>query len=376
VPLAFLRTLVHEAGHAFNLFHPKHDIHMNPVGTTIMDQTGDVLGFATQQNPFPCTATMAFDDHCRTSLIHSPDPQVKPGWKEFGWGHSATFAGVADPADALGLRGSDPTVEGLDLRVEMPRDAHRGEFVVATVTLKNTGDVARTVTSRLNLAEGDLWFSVVEPSGRTREVRDVVLACGERRYVELEPGAEISGQVQLLYTAGGFTFDQAGTYTVVAELDPGDEPGTLVQSAPAQLVMRPPATEEERRLERLATQDSVGLAFALGDPSADLDAEAPLTTLVEEFADTDTGVAAALALVNARERMGEESAAPADEVTQRVLAEAMERTDAATVAKLAAAVASPIEPEVPAIDHVRDLIAQRDAPDAEAAQRILEDHLA
>ena len=27
VPAAFLRTLVHEAGHAFNLFHPKHDVH-------------------------------------------------------------------------------------------------------------------------------------------------------------------------------------------------------------------------------------------------------------------------------------------------------------------------------------------------------------
>ena len=27
VPSAFLRTLVHEAGHALNLFHPKHDVH-------------------------------------------------------------------------------------------------------------------------------------------------------------------------------------------------------------------------------------------------------------------------------------------------------------------------------------------------------------
>jgi pimeloyl-ACP methyl ester carboxylesterase len=40
VPSAFLRTLVHEAGHAFNLFHPKHDVHTVPIGTTIMNQTG------------------------------------------------------------------------------------------------------------------------------------------------------------------------------------------------------------------------------------------------------------------------------------------------------------------------------------------------
>jgi hypothetical protein len=380
VPLAFLRTLIHEAGHAFNLFHPKHDIHLNPVDTTIMNQTGDVLGFSTQQNPYPCTATMAFDEHCRTSLIHSPDPQVKPGWKEFGWGHSATFTGVADPADAFGLRGSDPAVEGLDLRVDLPADARRGEFVVATVTLTNTDEVPRTVTSRLNLAEGDLWFSVVEPGGRSVEVRDVVLACGERRFVELEPGAEITGQIQLLYTSGGFTFDQAGTYTLRAELDPGETPGTLLQSAPAQLVVRPAATDEELRLERLTTQDSVGLAFALGDPSADLAAEEPLTTLVEDFAQTDTGVAAALTLVNGRERKGDESAAPAADVTTDVLSEALARHDAATVARLAAAVASPIEPEVPAIAQVRDLIAARkaddsgDSDDTALAEKILEDH--
>jgi hypothetical protein len=380
VPLAFLRTLVHEAGHAFNLFHPKHDIHLNPVGTAIMDQTGDVLSFATAQNPYPCTATMAFDDHCGTSLIHSPDPQVKPGWKEFGWGHSATFAGVADPADAFGLRGGDPAVEGLDLRVDVPGDAHRGEFIVATVTLTNTDSITRTVTSRLNLAEGDLWFSVVDPGGRNLEVRDVVLACGERRFVELEPGAEITGQIQLLYTSAGFTFDQAGSYTLRAELDTGEEPGTLLQSAPVQLVMRPAATDEELRLERLATQDSVGLAFALGDPSADPAAEEPLTTLVEDFAETDTGVAAALTLVNARERKGNESAAPAADVTTQVLTDALERSDPASVARLAAAVASPIEPDVPAIEEVRDLIAQRsDATgdeEAEAAAKILQDHFA
>src|SRR5215204_4597364 len=50
VPLAFLRTLVHEAGHALNLFHPKHDVHAPPIGTSIMNQTGDVMGFATTAN--------------------------------------------------------------------------------------------------------------------------------------------------------------------------------------------------------------------------------------------------------------------------------------------------------------------------------------
>src|SRR4029453_1730463 len=69
VPAAFLRTLVHEAGHAFNLFHPKHEVHTVPIGTTIMNQTGDVMQFAGPSNPYPGNITFAFDDHNRTSLI-------------------------------------------------------------------------------------------------------------------------------------------------------------------------------------------------------------------------------------------------------------------------------------------------------------------
>ncbi|WP_205728261.1 hypothetical protein, partial [Bacillus wiedmannii] len=81
VPAAFLRTLVHEAGHAFNLWHPKHDVHNPGIGIEIMNQTGDVMGFATAANPYPGNAGFVFSEHDRTSLIHSPDPQVRPGWK-------------------------------------------------------------------------------------------------------------------------------------------------------------------------------------------------------------------------------------------------------------------------------------------------------
>ena len=98
VPAAFLRTLVHEAGHALNLFHPKHDVHQPPIGTEIMNQTGDVIGFATSANPYPRNAAFVFSGHDRTSLIHSPDPQVRPGWKNFGWGHGSLSAGLPRPS--------------------------------------------------------------------------------------------------------------------------------------------------------------------------------------------------------------------------------------------------------------------------------------
>ncbi len=93
VPPAFLRTLLHEVGHAFNLLHPGEDIHAVPPGVTIMNQTGVVMAFATTTNRFPDNVAFAFDEHCRTSLIHSPDPQVAPGWKPFRWGMATFQAG-------------------------------------------------------------------------------------------------------------------------------------------------------------------------------------------------------------------------------------------------------------------------------------------
>ena len=385
VPLAFLRTLVHEAGHAFNLFHPKHDVHTVTVGTTIMNQTGDVIGFSTEANPYPCTATMAFDDHNLTSLVHSPDPQVKPGWKEFGWGHSATFAGVGEPTDAAGLRGADADALGLRLELELPEQVQRGEFVAATVTLTNTGDRPRQVSAALNLAEGDMWLSLRTPAGDRVDVRDVVIACGPRRLVELEPGGSISGQLELLYTSRGVTFDQPGRYVLHAELDASEHPGEIVRSAPAEVLVRPAASEPERRLERLATGDDVGLAFALGDYGAAPEARDKLVSLMDDFGETDTGAASAMVIANSAGRPLRDvraatvASGPEDDVVDRALEVALSGRDAASVARMAAAVVSPVEPDPPLIAQVRKRISAKRGlkkADKTRAAEILDDHSA
>jgi hypothetical protein len=382
VPLAFLRTLIHEAGHAFNLFHPKHDIHAPPVGTEIMNQTGDVIGFSTAANPYPCTATMGFDDHSGTSLIHSPDPQVKPGWKEFGWGHSATFAGVGEPTDEAGLQAAELDADGLRLELDLPEQVQRGEFVIATVSLVNTSDEPRTVNAALNLAEGDLWISLLNPAGERVDIRDVVLACGPPRMVELGPGERRTSQIELLYTSGGVTFDQPGSYTLHAEFDAGEVPGQILRSEAAQVVVRPASSEPELELERLTTDHDVGLAFALGDYGAAPDAREKLETVMDRFSDSDTGAASALVIANseAREhrdvRAGEVGRQADDGAARRALDVALEDRDAETVARLAAAVVSPVEPEAPVLAMVRERITAEDAygeEDASRATKILDD---
>jgi hypothetical protein len=387
VPLAFLRTLIHEAGHAFNLFHPKHDVHKPPIGTTIMNQTGDVIGFATTSNPYPCNATMAFNDHNQTSLAHSPDPQVKPGWKEFGWGHGSVFGGIAEPVDVAGLDEGPPPLADLRLDLELPSEVQRGEFVWATVTVTNADDVAQDVTAGLNLAEDDLRIRITTPAGDAIDARDVVLVCSERRMVTLQPGESIAGQVQLFYTPHGLTFDQPGRYVLAAELDVGDRVGSVVRSGSREILVRPAISEPERDLERMTMDRDVGLSLALGDYGTDEPARERLASVVERFAETDTGAACAMVLHNSlardlRDPRTNSIVRSADTaVADRALDAAVKGRDATRVVRLATAVVSPRDVRAPLLERVQTRIrrARRGTygeDDVALANKLMSDHLA
>lgn len=388
VPLAFLRTLVHEAGHAFNLYHPKHDCHTVPIGRTIMNQTGDVMSFSTVANPYPCNATMEFNEHNRTSLIHSPDPQVKPGWKAFGWGHGSLWSGVAAPVDALGFEHA-PDAKGVRLTLSMPTDVTRGQVVFATATVTNDDTVPRRVYGGLNLAERDLRINVTPPSGAPMEVNDVVLVCGERRLIELKPGESADGTFQLFYTNRGFTFDQPGQYLIQAELDTPEADGSVIRSAPITVVVQQPLGGGERDadgldLGELLLDKEVGLAFALGNFAPSPVVEGRLTKAMEHYAGTDTGAAAALLLANALAgdfrdlRTGKKLRAADADRAEHALDRALHSREAADVARLSTAVVAAHEVAAPLIGKLQSRLrgAKRDAfakEDLGAARRILAD---
>ena len=260
-------------------------------------------------------------------------------------------------------------------------------MVTAKVTVSNVGVAPRLVTTALNLAEGDLKLHLTEPNGATRDVRDVVVACSDRRLAELQPGEKFTGVVQLHYTNQAFTFDQPGRYTLEFELDTGDETGSVAHSEKAEIVIRPAVTAKEAKLQDLTMDQGVGISLALGDFGADKAVQKKLGDAMDQFGDTYSGAACAMVLANSlsrdfRDVRQNKVARKADtKAADRALDMAFQKRDAATVAALATSVVSPREVDAPVLDQVQARIAKAKkgaykVHDLAMADQILTDHLA
>lgn len=382
VPEAFLRTLVHEAGHAFNLFHPKSDVHSVTVGTSIMNQTGDVMGFSTESSPYPHNINFAFDEHNRTSLIHSPDPQVRPGWKRFGTGHGSLSSGVAEPIDAAGFLRREIPVSDLTLELKIPENIFRGQFVAAQFTVTNRGTEPRTITSAINLSQGDLRLLLKPPTEELHDVRDVIVACGDRPRITLAPGQSINGSAQIFYTNVGFTFRQTGRYFVSADLDLGDGTGAVARSNVSTVVVRPPVTEDEENIARLTMCLPVGRAFAFGDFGTDDEARKNLEELANKYGTTETGAAASLTLANTQSRdlrdlHSGQALRTADHAAAaswfKDVAEGVLKDDMTALVRLATAVVAPTETNAPVLDLAADHLNQAASVAAVAFDKLADD---
>lgn len=366
VPLAHLRTLIHEVGHCLNLYHPKADDHNPAIGETTMNQTGDVMGFATAGNLYPSNAEFGFNDHNRTSLIHSPDPQIAPGWKPFGWGHASPNLGVPEPTDVVGLRDVGPLKDVLQVSLDVPESLTIGEFVTAKIKVTNTSDGELEVSRSLNLAEGDLEMSVRLPEGDEVIVRDVVHLCGPARTADLEPGASLEADVQLFYTSTGHTFDKAGTYEVRALYSPRPGDPERIVSEARQITVHGPESTEAQAVADLTMDPAVGLSFAFGDFGANTDVAEKLKTLSTDHTATDTGTAAALVLANSYSRtfrdLSEGSVVRRSNTkeAETAVGHALTGTNSDRVAELATAVCSASDTQAPVIDLIRQEIDSGD----------------
>lgn len=367
VDLAFLRTLVHEAGHAFNLFHPKDDAHTVQVDTTIMNQTGDVLGFATPARPYPSNASMHFNEHNLASLIHGPDPQTKPGWLPFGWGHHSSIStGIEEPTGLFGLNSGNLVDKDLDLDLDLPREIHRGEVVVANLTLRNLSGQELEVSNALNIAQDDLEIVAISPDGKKLLPRDVVKVCGAGDVISLAPSDVIVNAVQLFFNNGGFTFSQVGVYQVWARFRPYENPRVFVESARITVNVRNSVTRKEQELETMMLDEDVGLGVAFGDFGANAKVEKTMKKVAERYEGTDTGLICAMVSSNSlakphmNARTGEICRAADEDLAGSILDSALAQLSSEKAFRLSMATVTPRDARAPLLQLLETKMGKRD----------------
>lgn len=137
---------------------------------------------------------------------------------------------------------------------DVPTAVTRGEFVVPTVRVSNSGAETVPISARLNLFEGDLTVWLTDPHGKQTPLRGVFLIDSLLRQVELAPGHRLEAGIFLSYTSADDPFQTTGVYHLEAEYTPRitDPP---ITSDPVQFQVVEPTTTELRELATVTTTE-------------------------------------------------------------------------------------------------------------------------
>jgi hypothetical protein len=194
---------------------------------------------------------------------------------------SARSRREASPAGlAIGVEVADPVVVGLS--------------VPAAIRVTNHGPGPATISSRLNLFEGDLRLIVTHPDGTTRHLKGWQADTPLHR-VTLAAGEHVEAAINLLSTGSGPAFPSPGSYVLRVEYDPSPAAETVV-SAPVTVTARSPQTEPERGVAELLKDDATREAFVRAEVDA---AREKFEALSQRYGETLDGKLARLLLFGA-----------------------------------------------------------------------------
>lgn len=187
---------------------------------------------------------------------------------------------------------------GLSVHLEISGPVIAGLTVLAHLSVTNNSKGPVTVSSRLNIMEGDVQILLVGPDGREQKVTG---AGGQPdtfpREATLQPGQQIVGAVNLLYTDIGQTFTTPGSYKLQAVYFPAPD-AQPVNSNIVTLEVRSPQTDVEQRIATILKDDDVKRAIVI--PETDHLPEG-LKELASDFVDTPDGELASLIIDGAAE---------------------------------------------------------------------------
>jgi hypothetical protein len=251
----YLRTAIHEIGHAMMLYHPD-----NPYENYIMQKSVQIAENANRTVPpqqFPDNIQWSFSPRDTRLLCHLPDVAVRPGGVSFG-----------TPHHRLPVNARDEVVEaeGLELEVSALRDVVPiGAPVRINFSLINRSDRDQQVPGSLSMKTGHITGRVIDPLGASQDFATIVQYTLDIMPQVLKPGQSISHSITMLWGTRGPLFPTSGYYRIVIELSWYLEGVRTLVSGTDSVMVTPPKDDEHARaaLRIFSTHDAL-MAIAIG----------------------------------------------------------------------------------------------------------------
>ncbi len=184
---------------------------------------------------------------------------------------------------------SSQQASSLVITFEVQEPVVVGLSALGMLRVTNRATTPITISSRLNLMEGDVRLIVVGPDGTRRELRgwqaDTIL-----RQVTLAPNEQLVANLNLLQTDEGPVFPSSGRYQLQAEFTPSLQSGAIT-SPPVEVNARAPQTDVERDVAQLLKDENVRRSIVLAQNDATPN---ELAQLAEKFPETLDGKLARL----------------------------------------------------------------------------------
>lgn len=185
--------------------------------------------------------------------------------------------------------------EGLGLTLKIIEPVIVGLSVIAVVMVMNHGNTPQTISSRLNLSEGDLEIQITGADGNQLKVTGAGMPPDTSlNIVTLAPGEQIVSAINLLSTSIGDTFPVAGNYTMKAVFYPGRNIST-VYSGPVTVTARQPRAGSEEQAAKIVETEMVKNAIVKAEKDY---APEQLLDLATNYRDTLDGKLASLLMSN------------------------------------------------------------------------------
>lgn len=234
----YIRTAIHEIGHAMMLYHPD-----NPHENYIMQKTLHVARSAAPPRQFPENIEWSFSPRDIHMLCHFPDIAIRPGGISFG-----------TPHHHLPVNARDEVIEadGLELNVSPLNEVVPiGAPVRVNFSLINRSKEKKLVPGSLRMKSGNVSGRVVDPLGAAQEFATILRYTsrntGDVMPRELPPGESVSHSATLLWGTEGPLFPTSGFYRIVLELNWHLEGVRIRISGSTGVMVTPPKDDEHAK---------------------------------------------------------------------------------------------------------------------------------